>query len=139
MEQARHTVAVATPGQGLYDVTVEIPAWLAAQTVRDGLLTAFVRHTTASLVVQENVDPDVLSDLRDFFARLAPEDDARYRHRTEGTDDMPGHIKGALLPVQLSVPVSAGRMALGTWQGVYLFEHRNAPRRREIALHLIGE
>jgi secondary thiamine-phosphate synthase enzyme len=102
-------------------------------------LTVFVRHTSASLLIQENADPDVQRDLESFFHRLVPEDNDLYRHTAEGPDDMPAHIKGALTQTQLSIPVSDGRLALGTWQGIYLFEHRRAPHRRELALHLIGE
>ena len=123
----------------MHEVTREVAAWLAEQSVRDGLLTVFVRHTSASLLIQENADPDVQRDLESFFGRLVPEDSRLYRHTAEGPDDMPAHIKGALTQTQLSIPVSDGRLALGTWQGIYLFEHRHAPHRRELALHLIGE
>ena len=123
----------------MHEVTREVTAWLAQQPVRDGLLTVFVRHTSASLLIQENADPDVQRDIESFFGRLVPEDSRLYRHTAEGPDDMPAHIKGALTQTQLSIPVSDGRLALGTWQGIYLFEHRHAPHRRELALHLIGE
>ena len=139
MRQASHQLTVETRGKGLYDVTRELAAWLAGQDVRDGLLTVFIRHTSASLVIQENADPDVLRDLDDFFARLAPEERGRYRHGSEGPDDMPAHIRSALTQTQLAIPVVGGRMALGAWQGLYVFEHRTRPHSRRLALHLIGE
>ena len=139
MKQAHHRLSLPARGPGLHEVTREVTAWLAEQSVRDGLLTVFVRHTSASLLIQENADPDVQRDLESFFGRLVPEDSRLYRHTAEGPDDMPAHIKGALTQTQLSIPVSDGRLALGTWQGIYLFEHRHAPHRRELALHLIGE
>ncbi len=139
MKQAHHRLSLPARGPGLHEVTREVAAWLAEQRVRDGLLTLFVRHTSASLIIQENADPDVQRDLESFFGRLVPEDSRLYRHSAEGPDDMPAHIKGALTQTQLSIPVSDGRLALGTWQGIYLFEHRRAPHRRELALHLIGE
>ncbi len=139
MKQAHHRLSLPARGPGLHEVTREVTAWLAEQRVRDGLLTLFVRHTSASLIIQENADPDVQRDIESFFRRLVPEDNKLYRHTAEGPDDMPAHIKGALTQTQLSIPVSDGRLALGTWQGIYLFEHRHAPHRRELALHLIGE
>ncbi len=139
MKQAHHRLSLPVRGPGLHEVTQEITAWLAEQQIGDGLLTVFVRHTSASLLIQENADPDVQRDLESFFQRLVPEDSHHYRHSAEGPDDMPAHIKGALTQTQLSIPVSDGRLALGTWQGIYLFEHRRAPHRRELALHLIGE
>ena len=139
MKQAHHRLSLPARGPGLHEVTREVTAWLAEQRVRDGLLTLFVRHTSASLIIQENADPDVQRDLESFFRRLVPEDNKLYRHTAEGPDDMPAHIKGALTQTQLSIPVSDGRLALGTWQGIYLFEHRHAPHRRELAMHLIGE
>lgn len=139
MKQARHHLTVRTSGQGLYEVSREVAAWVAAQDIEDGLLTLFCRHTSASLTIQENADPDVQRDLQDFFKKLAPEDPRLYRHTTEGPDDMPAHIKSALTNVQLSIPVTGGRMALGTWQGIFLFEHRTHAQDRELVLHLIGE
>ena len=139
MRQAHHRLSLPGRGPGLHEVTRDIQAWVGEQPVRDGLLTVFVRHTSASLVIQENADPDVQRDLERFFQRLVPEDSRLYRHTAEGPDDMPAHIKGALTQTQLSIPVSGGRLALGTWQGIYLFEHRHRPHRRELALHLIGE
>ncbi|MDE2362634.1 MAG: secondary thiamine-phosphate synthase enzyme YjbQ [Hyphomicrobiales bacterium] len=137
MRQAHGRIVIETRGQRLYDITDEARGWLAAQRPADGLLTLFCRHTSASLVIQENADPSVLRDLNAAFARLAPEA-ARYEHDTEGPDDMPAHVRAALTQTSLSIPVAAGSMLLGTWQGVYLFEHRRAPHRREIALHYIG-
>ncbi len=139
MRQATHWITIATRGKGLYEFTGEVERWLRRQGVRTGLLTLWVRHTSASLTVQENADPDVVRDLNDFFERLAPEDDPRYRHTLEGPDDMPAHIRSALTQTQLSIPVIDGRLALGTWQGVYLFEHRSRAHRRSVAVHLIGE
>jgi secondary thiamine-phosphate synthase enzyme len=139
MKQAHHLLSVPVHGPGLYDVTGEVTAWLAGQGIRDGLLTVFVRHTSASLMIQENDDPDVRQDLETFFQRLVPEDNSLYRHTVEGTDDMPGHIKAALTQTQISIPVMDGRPAFGTWQGIFLFEHRRTKQRRELALHLIGE
>lgn len=139
MKQAQHRLTVRTSGQGLYEVTREVAAWVEAQGIADGLLTIFCRHTSASLTIQENADPDVLRDLQDFFKKLAPEAPRLYRHTTEGPDDMPAHIKSALTNVQLSIPVTGGRMALGTWQGIFLFEHRAQAHRRELVLHLMGE
>lgn len=113
-------------------------SFVARSGIGDGLLTLFIRHTSASLLVQENADPSVLRDLRDFFERIAPED-FPYAHDTEGSDDMPAHIRAALTQVSLSIPVSGGRMALGIWQGIYVFEHRSAPHRRQVVAHLIGD
>jgi secondary thiamine-phosphate synthase enzyme len=139
MRQATHRLQARTRGAGLYDVTREIRAWVAAERVREGLLTVFIRHTSASLVIQENADPDVLRDLESFLGRIVPEDARLYRHTTEGPDDMPAHIRSALTATQLSIPVVDGALALGTWQAVYVFEHRAVPHVRELALHLVGE
>ena len=139
MKQAWDTVTVDTRGQGLYEVTAEVSQWVARQGVGAGLLTVFCQHTSASLTIQENADPDVRRDLQTFFARLVREDPSLYRHTEEGPDDMPAHIRGALTGVQLSIPVAEGRMALGTWQGIYLFEHRVQPHTRRLVLHLLGE
>jgi len=139
MRQSTSQIRVETRGQGLYEITAAVARWVSEQKVGSGLVTLFVQHTSASLTVQENADPDVVADLRDFFRRLAPEDDPAYRHTIEGADDMPAHIKAALTLTQLSVPVIAGKMALGTWQGIYLFEHRSHPHRRSVVLHLVGE
>ncbi|MFC5356855.1 secondary thiamine-phosphate synthase enzyme YjbQ [Azospirillum himalayense] len=139
MRQAVTTLTTRTRGQGLSEVTEPVARWVAAQGMESGLLTVFCRHTSASLVIQENADPDVRSDLERFFKRLVPEDPALYDHTLEGPDDMPAHIRSALTTVQLSIPVLEGRMALGTWQGIYLFEHRTRPHERTLALHLLGE
>lgn len=139
MRQVQDSLTLRTSGQGLYEVTTEIAAWVTDAGVEDGLLTVFCRHTSASLTIQENADADVRRDLEDFFKKLAPEDPRLYRHTTEGPDDMPAHIKSALTDVQLSIPVTGGRMALGTWQGIYLFEHRAHAQDRELVLHLTGE
>ncbi len=130
---------MATHGQGLYEITGQVAQWLAGRDVRTGLLTVFVQHTSASLTIQENADPDVVHDLNAFFGRLVSEDTSLYRHTVEGADDMPAHIRAALTLTQLSIPVEQGRLALGTWQGVYVFEHRAAPHRRTVVLHLLGE
>ncbi|WP_264212896.1 secondary thiamine-phosphate synthase enzyme YjbQ [Leisingera thetidis] len=131
---------IPTRGQGLYEFTGSVRAWAAGSGQRDGLLTLFVRHTSCSLLIQENADPDVQTDLRAFFARLVPPSNhpsmAYLRHTYEGPDDMPAHIKAAMMPVSLSIPVTGGAPVLGTWQGIYLFEHRDAPHRRKVAAHL---
>lgn len=139
MMQATHTVEVKTRGPGLYAFTDPVCRWVADSGMRTGLLTLFIQHTSASLVVQENADPDVCTDLRRFLERLVPEDDPLYRHTLEGPDDMPAHVRSALTQTQLSIPVIDGRCALGTWQGLYVFEHRRAPHVRRVAVHLIGE
>ena len=127
-----HRLEVATRGQGLYEITAHVTRWLAGQPVRIGLLTVYCRHTSASLLIQENADPDVQTDLLTFFKRIAPEGRGLYVHDAEGPDDMPAHIKAAALPTSLQIPVAGGRMVLGTWQGIYLVEHRRAPHRREV-------
>jgi len=139
MRQSLHTLQIATAGKGLVEITPRIRPWVEAQRITTGLLTLFCRHTSASLLIQENADPDVRADLETFFENIAPEEPGRYIHDSEGPDDMPAHLRTALTQVQLSIPVAAGRMALGTWQGVYLFEHRSRPHRREVVLHLLGE
>jgi secondary thiamine-phosphate synthase enzyme len=137
LAQSRSTLTVPTRGPGFVDITREVQAWLASIGAGDGLLTLFVRHTSASLTVQENADPDVLRDLADALDRLAPRE-ARYRHSIEGADDMPAHIRSMLTSVSLGVPVADGRAVLGTWQAIYLVEHRDRPHQREIALHFVG-
>jgi len=136
---AQETFTVTTQGAGLYEVTTRVSDWLRGQG-GNGIVTLFVRHSSASLLIQENADPDVQTDLRAFFDRLVPPADdpsmGYLRHRAEGPDDMPAHIKAAMMPVSLSIPVVDGRAMLGTWQGIYLFEHRRAPHRRQIAVHL---
>lgn len=138
LRQCHHTLAVETRGRGLVEITRGVTGWVRESGMADGLLTLFVRHTSASLLVQENADPDVRADLDRFFARLVPDGDALFRHRDEGPDDMPAHVRAALTAVQLSVPLAGGQLVLGTWQGIYLWEHRLRAHRREVALQLIG-
>ena len=139
MKQASHGINVTTRGQGFTDVTRQIAAFVGKSGIAEGVLTLFIRHTSASLVIQENADADVLRDLESFFSRLVSRDMSLYRHTTEGLDDMPAHIRAALTQTSLSIPVKDGALVLGTWQAIYLFEHRDAPHKRELALHLIGE
>ena len=139
MTQHTRTLQVSTRGKGLYEFTHEVSRWVEGCGTQTGLLTVFIRHTSASLTIQENADPDVIADLNDFFGRIAPEDNRLYRHTIEGPDDMPAHIRAALTQCQLSIPVIDGRMSLGTWQGLYVFEHRSSPHRRSVVLHLAGE
>ncbi len=138
MRQATGMIEVSAGGQGLHDVTRDVVRWVEEQGLREGLLTVFCRHTSCSLLIQENAAPAARRDLERYFARLAPESH-EYEHDDEGPDDMPAHLRAALTQVQLSIPLIGGRLALGTWQGIYLFEHRRAPHRRTLALHLIGE
>ena len=138
MRQSSTILAIETPGPGLHDFTGEVERWVEAQGFESGLLTLFCRHTSASLLIQENAAPAARRDLERYFARIAPEG-AGYEHDDEGPDDMPAHLRSALTQVQLSIPLAGGRLVLGTWQGIYLFEHRRAPHRRQVALHLIGE
>ncbi len=139
MKQATHEISIQTRGRGLLNINDEIVSWTHGQGMRTGLLTLFIRHTSASLVVQENADPDVLRDLNAFLDRLVPDGDPLYRHMSEGDDDMPAHIRSALTQTQISVPLVDGCLALGTWQDIYLFEHRTSPHHRKVALHLLGE
>jgi secondary thiamine-phosphate synthase enzyme len=139
MHQAVDILSISTRGRGLVEITREVLDWLKPQTVQAGLLTLFCRHTSAGLLIQENAARDVRADLETFFGHLAPEGASRYRHADEGPDDMPAHIRTSLIGVQLAIPIVEGKLALGTWQGIYLFEHRHAPHRRQIALHVIGE
>lgn len=138
MKQATHRLEVRTRGQGLYDITRQIASWVNEQQMTTGLLTVFIQHTSASLTIQENADPDVIHDLNQHFVRLVPEDNRLYRHTIEGPDDMPAHIRAALTDVSLSIPLVKGDLALGTWQGVYIFEHRTQPHSRGVVLHLLG-
>ena len=138
LDQFSERLQVSTRGKGLYEITAQIARWLSGCPVRSGLLTVFIQHTSASLTIQENADPDVVHDLNAFFNRLVAEDSRLYRHTVEGPDDMPAHIRASLTLTQLSIPVDQGRLALGTWQGVYVFEHRASPHRRTVLLHLIG-
>ena len=137
LRQSTTMLSIATSGRALVEVTREVNRWAAEQGMDEGLLTLFCRHTSASLLIQENAAPAVKTDLLDWLARIAPED-ANYAHDDEGPDDMPAHIRTMLTGVQLTIPLIQGRLALGTWQGIYLAEHRRRPHRREIALHLIG-
>ena len=139
MRLAQHRFKIATKGQGLYEITERVTRWVAATGLSDGLLTLFLPHSSASLLIQENAAPEVRADLADFLARLVPELPGRYRHEEEGPDDMPAHIRAALLPTHLAIPLDSGRLALGTWQGVFLVEHRSAPHQRMVVLHLQGE
>jgi secondary thiamine-phosphate synthase enzyme len=137
MKQAFRTIQIQTSGAGLYEFTDAVAEFAKTEKIGDGLLTCYIRHTSASLLVQENADPDVRKDLQDFFARLA-NSETNYRHTAEGPDDMPSHIRAALTATSVAIPVRAGRPALGTWQGLYVFEHRDAAHRREVLLHFIG-
>ncbi|NJO38346.1 MAG: YjbQ family protein [Rhizobiales bacterium] len=139
LRQARAALKIDTAGQGFYDITDRVRSFVGEQAIATGLLTVFLHHTSASLMIQENADPTVQEDFLTFFKRLVPEDGRSYRHGYEGPDDMPAHIKTALTTVQLGIPVTAGQPDLGTWQGVFLVEHRYRPHRRHITLHLIGE
>jgi secondary thiamine-phosphate synthase enzyme len=139
MRQSAEVVGIRTRGRGLYEFTQDVAGWVQGQGLETGLLTLFCRHTSASLLIQENADPDVRRDLESYFETIAPEDPGRYRHDAEGPDDMPAHIRTALTQVQLSIPLIGGRLALGTWQGIYLFEHRREGSTREVAMHLIGD
>jgi len=139
VRQASGQLEIATAGKGLTEITDRVTGWVGAQAMREGLLTVFCRHTSASLLIQENAARAVRSDLERYFERIAPEDPSAYAHDDEGPDDMPAHIRTALTGVNLSIPLREGRLTLGTWQGIYLFEHRRGPHRRTLALHLIGD
>jgi secondary thiamine-phosphate synthase enzyme len=138
MLQAIHHLHVHARKRGLIDITAQIREFVAEQEIEMGLLTIFCRHTSASLLIQENADPSVRTDIERYFETIVPEDAHRYEHDTEGPDDMPAHLRTALTQVQLSVPVEEGRLLLGTWQGIYLFEHRREPQTRNVVLHLLG-
>jgi secondary thiamine-phosphate synthase enzyme len=139
LQQHLATLRVATRGRGLQEITGEVRRCVADAGIAQGLATVFVRHTSASLVIQENADPDVRADLERFFARLVRDGDALFAHQAEGPDDMPAHVRSALTATQLAVPVVQGRLALGTWQGIYLWEHRLRPHTRELVVHVLGE
>jgi secondary thiamine-phosphate synthase enzyme len=139
LRQAVGTLDIGTRGRGLVEVTRDVEGWVHEAGMREGLLTLFCRHTSASVIIQENAAAAVRADLEAFFAQIAPEDPSRYSHNDEGPDDMPSHIRTALTGVNLSIPLMDGRLALGTWQGIYLFEHRREPHTRQLALHLIGD
>jgi len=139
MQQRLTEMEIHTAGQGFYEITQRVAEWLNDQMLQDGLLTLYLRHTSASLVIQENIDPDVQHDMLDFFRQLVYEDNALYRHTAEGSDDQPAHIRAALTQTHLAVPVRDRRMLLGRYQGIFLFEHRQNPKSRHVALHLLGE
>ncbi len=139
MRQERHLIKLRAAAQGMVEFTPEVADWVAGEGFREGLLTLFIRHTSASLLIQENADPDVLYDLQAWMDAAAPQDARLYRHGAEGPDDMPAHIKSALTQSHLSIPLGDGKMMLGAWQGIYLFEHRRQPRERQVVLHYIGE
>ncbi|MCC6393951.1 MAG: YjbQ family protein [Bryobacterales bacterium] len=139
MKQFTHRLEVRTSGKGLYNISRQVESWVNGHKLTTGLLTVFLQHTSASLTVQENADPDVVYDLADFFEKLVPDNPRLYRHAIEGPDDMPAHIRAALTMTQLSIPLVDGELALGTWQGIYVFEHRAAAHRRGVVLHLAGE
>jgi secondary thiamine-phosphate synthase enzyme len=139
MRQELGEIAVRTAGRALYEVTGEVGAWLRRMRAERGLLTLLVRHTSASLLIQENADPDVQRDLETFFGRLVPDGDRGFVHTAEGPDDMPSHVRAALTQTSLSIPVAEGEMCLGTWQGIYLWEHRRARHERRVVLHFVGD
>jgi len=139
LRQAQHEIRIPTRGRGLYEFTGIVAGWIAQNRFSSGLVTLHLRHTSASLLIQENADADVRRDLENFFARLVPDGDPLFAHTVEGDDDMPAHVRTALTAVNLSIPVSHGRLALGTWQGIYLWEHRRAPHSRAVTAHFIGE
>jgi secondary thiamine-phosphate synthase enzyme len=139
LRQQLHEIVLATRGRGFYECTDEADALVKKSGIQTGLLTLHLQHTSASLLIQENADPEVRRDLERFFARLTPDGDPLFQHTSEGNDDMPAHVRTALTAVNLSIPISAGNLALGTWQGIYLWEHRLRPHRRRITLHLLGE
>lgn len=139
MHQRRTTLSVQTRGPGLVEITRELTAFVRQSGIQEGVATIFCHHTSASILIQENADPDVCADLRTFFERIAPWEPALYRHTTEGPDDMPAHIRAALTQTSLSIPIEEGELDLGTWQGVYVFEHRKRPHVRRISLHLLGD
>ena len=137
--QTQHEFVVKTRGRGLHEFTDEVEQWVAQGGFQTGLVTLHLKHTSASLLIQENADPDVRHDLDAFFARLVPDGDRLYIHTAEGDDDMPAHVRAAITPVNLSIPITAGRLTLGTWQGIYVWEHRTHPHIRRIAAHFVGE
>ena len=139
MKQTEFQFSVSTKGRGIYAISNKVESWVQNQNICSGLLTLFIPHTSASLLIQENADPDVLEDLDRFFNRLVPDGDPLYDHQAEGPDDMPAHIRTALTQTQLSIPIRNKEMALGIWQGIYLFEHRDHPHTRNVLLHLLGE
>ena len=139
MLQSLHELRISTRGRGFYEITDNVANWLSQKGFQNGLLTLHLRHTSASLLIQENADPDVRRDLDAFFSRLVPDGDRLFIHTAEGPDDMPAHVRAALTCVNLSIPFQNGRLGLGTWQGIYLWEHRHDPHRRTVNVHFIGE
>lgn len=139
MRQLFHDISVATRGKGLYDFTLQVCDWVGSSGIRQGLLTLYIRHTSASLLIQENYDPTAQTDLERFLSRLVPEGDPIYEHTLEGPDDMPAHVRAALTQTHLAIPVAEGKPLLGTWQGIYLFEHRRGAQTRSVVLHLLGD
>ena len=139
MRQAQHSLAIETRGKGLYDVTDEVAQWVRESGIRLGLVTVFITHTSASLLIQENADPEVLRDLERFFARLVPDGEPLFRHVEEGPDDMPAHVRAALTQTSIAIPVRDGKLAFGVWQGLYVYEHRNRPHQRKLVVHVVGE
>lgn len=139
MLQSLDELRMSTRGRGFYEITDDVAEWLSQKGFQNGLLTLHLRHTSASLLIQENADPDVRRDLETFFSRLVPEGDPMFIHTAEGDDDMPAHVRTALTAVNLSIPVSKGRLTLGTWQGIYVWEHRHSPHSRAVTLHFVGE
>src|ERR1700753_4215175 len=139
LRQLQHELRISTRGRGFYEITDPVSDWLSTGGVRTGLITLHLRHTSASLLIQENADPDVRRDLESFFSRMVRDGDPIFVHTAEGDDDMPAHIRTALTTVNLSIPLHGGRLALGTWQGIYVWEHRRARHTRRVAMHLIGE
>lgn len=139
LRQSLHELAIPTRGRGFYDFTSLIAGWISQNGFKEGLVTLHLKHTSASLLIQENADPDVRRDLEAFFERLAPDGDPLFVHTMEGDDDMPAHVRTALTAVNLSIPVTGGRMTLGTWQGIYLWEHRHRAHTRHVTLHFVGE
>lgn len=139
LRQVLHEFSISTRGRGLYEFTRQVGSWVGRSGIQQGLLTLHLKHTSASLLIQENADPDVQRDLEAFFARLVPDGDQIFVHRSEGDDDMPSHVRTALTAVNLSIPVTEGALALGTWQGIYVWEHRCVPHTRRVTAHLVGE
>ena len=139
MRQELGELKIATRGRSILEITADVAGWLRATRAQRGLLTLLLRHTSASLLIQENADRDVLRDLETFFSQLVPDGDPRFAHTAEGPDDMPSHVRAALTQSSLSIPVDGGQMLLGTWQGIYVWEHRHAPHQRSIAAHFVGE
>lgn len=139
MHQINHKISVKTSGRRLYDITPQIMQWAANSGMQTGILNLYIQHTSASILINENYDPDVLVDMESFFARLVPDGDPLFIHTAEGVDDMPAHVRSALTQTSISIPVLNGKLALGTWQGIFLYEHRLASHTRQVLLHLIGE